>query len=73
MNCDVHNDVIYNNYYHSLIALWGHCQEGYGEDPYLYVTALQNSPNSSYIEAVVYCEYIFTIYYCLNDNDPKEL
>ena len=41
MNCDVHNDVIYNNYYHSLIARWGHCQEGYGEDPYLYVTALQ--------------------------------
>ena len=25
----------YNNYYHSLIARWGHCQEGYGEDPYL--------------------------------------
>ena len=54
------NDIIYNNYYHSLIARWGRCQEGYGEDPYLqaelgmqYVTALQNSPNSSYIEAVV--------------------
>ena len=47
------NDVIYNNYYRSLIARWGRCQEGYGEDPYLqlYVTALQYSPNSSYIEA----------------------
>ena len=53
------NDIIYN-YYHCLVARWGHCQEGYGEDPYLqaelgmqYVTALRNSPNSSYIEAVV--------------------
>ena len=43
-----------------LIARWGRCQEGYGEDPYLqaqlgmqYVDGLQNSPDSSYIEAVV--------------------
>lgn len=42
------------------VARWGRCQEGYGEDPFLqgqlatqYIKALQNSPNSSYIEAVV--------------------
>lgn len=45
---------------HSSVARWGRCQEGYGEDPFLqgqlatqYIKALQNSPNSSYIEAVV--------------------
>lgn len=42
------------------VARWGRCQEGYGEDPFLqaqlatqYIKALQNSPNSTYVEAVV--------------------
>ena len=42
------------------VARWGRCQEGYGEDPFLqgqlatqYIKALQNSPTSSYVQAVV--------------------
>ena len=41
-------------------ARWGRCQEGYGEDPHLqgelgfqYVTGLQNSPYSTYTQAIV--------------------
>ena len=41
-------------------ARWGHCQEGYGGDPYLqsecakeYVQGLQYGPDKNHIEAIV--------------------